>query len=65
MDHWVIGLKKLVRNKCTTNNVPLCEYSDIESLSRAVGKGAVSVVGTGDNGFANEILKKIAAKNGS
>ena len=57
--------KKLMRNKCTSNNVPLREYGNIETLSKAVGKGTVSVVGTGDNGFAKEILKKIAANYGS
>ena len=57
--------KKLMRNKCASNGVTLCEYGDIESLSRAVGKGTVSVVGTGDSGFAKEILHKIAAKKGS
>ncbi|MBQ7718554.1 MAG: ribosomal L7Ae/L30e/S12e/Gadd45 family protein [Clostridia bacterium] len=51
--------KKLMQNKCASNNIPLCEYADIESLSKAVGKGAVSVVSVSDEGFAKAIFKKI------
>lgn len=55
--------KKLMRNKCASNNVPLCEYANIESLSKAVGKGTVSVISVSDEGFAKAILNKIGVSH--
>ncbi len=51
--------KKLIRNKCFSNGISLYEYSDIASLGKAVGKGAVSVISVTDNGFAKEIINKM------
>ena len=51
--------KKLMHNKCASNNVPICEYSDVVSLSKAVGKGTVSVISVTDEGFAKEIINKM------
>ena len=51
--------KKLMYNKCSSNSVIICEYSDMQSLGNAVGKGVVSVIGITDKGFAKEILNKM------
>ena len=53
--------KKLMTDKCSSNNVKLCRYSTAEELGGAVGKGRVSVVCIKDKDFADSVIKKLGA----
>lgn len=49
--------KKRMQDKCRTYRVPLISFGTVESLAKLTGKGKVSVLGIGDQGFAAAILK--------
>ena len=53
--------KKLMRDKCVSNNVKLYQYSTIGELGNSVGKGRVSVISVRDKDFADSIIKKMGA----
>lgn len=53
--------KKLMKNKCISNNVKIYEYASVADLGRCVGKGNVSVISVKDKEFAASLLKKLEA----
>ena len=51
--------KKNFRNMCEYQKVPICFYSDKESLGHAMGKQFRASLAVLDEGFAKGILKNI------
>ena len=51
--------KKNFRNMCEYHKVPICFYSDKESLGHAMGKQFRASLAVLDEGFAKGILKNI------
>lgn len=51
--------KKLFTNKTTYYKIPICFYSDKESLGHGIGCEIRTSIGIMDEGFANAILKKL------
>ena len=51
--------KKNFRNMCENHKVPICFYSDKESLGHAMGKQFRASLAVLDEGFAKGILKNI------
>lgn len=53
--------QKLIQDKANTNNVDVIFINEIndQTLSKALGKGNVKVIGISDVGFAKMILKTI------
>ena len=49
---------RLMKNKCTSNHVALCQYSKAEELGRSVEKGRVSVISVKDKEFAASLFEK-------
>lgn len=49
--------KRSIEYKCKSNNIPLIFYSDKDTLSRAVGKKGIPVVGICDDNFSSAIIK--------
>ena len=49
--------KRSIEYKCKSKNVPLIFYSDKDTLSRAVGKKGIPVVGVCDDNFSSAIIK--------
>ena len=53
--------KKLIRNKSTSFNVPMYEYSTAAELGAKLGKSDISVISVSDRNFAKAIINIITS----
>lgn len=52
--------KRNFERTCKENQIPICFYGSIETLSRAIGKPNKAIFGIKNQSFANEIEKIIS-----